>query len=210
LKEKQPKPNGESVKSDWIMWKDPIDECKLKENKADQLAESYNTMVNEYLAVRKERDDLKKQYEALEYQRDDFASVIKECNFPELRKLLNVPEGELLSTQLLTRVQELIEERDDLTRWKNEALELYKQFDAHEIGKLLGLSLGTPVMASIEPEIRKLIKDRDGYKSDAADLMIERDSLRKELDNVRSLLRDRIEYGIYRGPDMNIRGGTQQ
>ena len=58
--------------------------------------------------LREELDKLKKKYEALEYQRDDFASLIKECNFTELRKLLNIPEGETLSTQLVKKVQEIM------------------------------------------------------------------------------------------------------
>lgn len=73
--------------------------------------------------LREELNRLKKQYEALEYQRDDLASVLNECNFPELRKLLNIPEGEVLSTQLLKRVQEIMielanakQERDSLRK----------------------------------------------------------------------------------------------
>jgi len=77
---------------------------------------SESKLEGELDSIKKERDDLKKQYESLEYQRDDLSSVLKECNFPELKKLLNVPEGEILSTQLVKKVQELIRERD---HWKS-------------------------------------------------------------------------------------------
>jgi len=62
---------------------------------------------------------------AIEAQRNDLASVLKECNFPELRKLLNIPEGESLSTQLVKKVQELVEERDSYRKLMEERKAMY-------------------------------------------------------------------------------------
>jgi len=84
--------------------------------KIEELKSYTEELADKVSKITAERDNLKKQYEALEYQRDDLSSVLKECNFPELKKLLNVPEGEILSTQLVKKVQELIRERD---HWKS-------------------------------------------------------------------------------------------
>jgi len=76
--------------------------------KIEELKSYTEELADKVSKITAERDNLKKQYEALEYQRDDLASVLKECNFPELRKLLNVPEGGVLSTQLVKKVQEIM------------------------------------------------------------------------------------------------------
>lgn len=55
---------------------------------------------------------------------DKIKGVLESCNFPELRKMLRIPEGETLSTQLVNKVQELMLE---LANAKHEAEGLKKE-----------------------------------------------------------------------------------
>lgn len=48
-------------------------------------------------------------------------------------------------------------ELNDLTRWKAEALEVDASWDPQAIGKLLGMTLGTPIHQNIQPAIEKLL-----------------------------------------------------
>lgn len=50
------------------------------------------------------------------------------------------------------------DQRDDLARWKAEALAVEEAWNPQAVGELLGLALGSDIRAAIEPGIRRLIE----------------------------------------------------
>lgn len=48
-------------------------------------------------------------------------------------------------------------ELNDLTRWKAKALEVERSWDPQAVGKLLGMTIGTPIHQNIQPAIEKLL-----------------------------------------------------
>jgi hypothetical protein len=59
--------------------------------------------------------------------------------------------------RIMKFVHELIEERDQLKRWKEEMLQVEAEWDCQMIGKLLNIGLGQSIRKNIEPKIRELI-----------------------------------------------------
>ena len=73
-------------------------------------------------------------------------------------------------------------ERDKLQQWKNEQMTVNSEWDMQTVGKLLGVRLGESITSNIEPQIRKLIKQRDKLakaleqcREDSVELLGERD-----------------------------------
>lgn len=53
-------------------------------------------------------------------------------------------------------VRDLVAENNALRAWKNEALAVEREWDVQEVGRLLGLSIGTSIRAGIAPGILRL------------------------------------------------------
>jgi len=59
-------------------------------------------------------------------------------------------------TTLPPDIWSLAKERDDLLRWKSEAMQVMNDLNLQEIGKEMGLRLGANIAANILPYIREL------------------------------------------------------
>jgi hypothetical protein len=55
-------------------------------------------------------------------------------------------------------VHQLIDERDNLKRWKDEQLQVESKWDKQKIGRLLDIGLGESIQENIEPKIREILK----------------------------------------------------
>jgi hypothetical protein len=60
--------------------------------------------------------------------------------------------------RIMKFVHELIEERDQLKRWKEEMLQVEAEWDCQRVGKLLNIGLGEPIHKNIEPKIGEILK----------------------------------------------------
>jgi hypothetical protein len=58
-------------------------------------------------------------------------------------------------------IKELMEDRDELKRWKEEMLQVESEWDCQRVGKLLNIAPGEPIRNNIEPKIRQLIAEKD-------------------------------------------------
>ncbi len=61
-------------------------------------------------------------------------------------------------------IKDLIEERDDLKRWKEEMLQVESEWDCQKVGKLLNIELGQSIHKNIEPKIREILKAIQNFK----------------------------------------------
>lgn len=64
-------------------------------------------------------------------------------------------------------------ERDDLARWKAEALLVESRWDCQRVGKLLGIQLGHDIRPNIEPKIRALLEARHQVETKLNDALAE-------------------------------------
>jgi hypothetical protein len=77
--------------------------------------------------------------------------------------LLNFAEH---SEKVAREIRNLITERDELKEWKRQQMGITSQCDMQEVGRLLGMTLGTNIHANLIPKIQELIEDRDNLKRD--------------------------------------------
>jgi hypothetical protein len=55
-------------------------------------------------------------------------------------------------------IQELMNERDALKKWKEEMLYVESKWDNQKVAKLLNIGLGQSIQENIEPKIREILK----------------------------------------------------
>jgi hypothetical protein len=58
-------------------------------------------------------------------------------------------------------LSELLEENQQLKKWKQEAMTVFSQIDLQEIGKLLNIKLGTSVSEQLLPKFIELLEQRN-------------------------------------------------
>ena len=60
--------------------------------------------------------------------------------------------------KIMKFIQELIDERDELKKWKEDMLLVESEWNNQKVGELLGIGLGQSIRKNIEPKIRELIQ----------------------------------------------------
>jgi len=60
--------------------------------------------------------------------------------------------------KIMRFIQELMDERNDLKRWKEEMLQIESEWDCQRVGKLLNIGLGEPIHKNIEPKIGEILQ----------------------------------------------------
>jgi hypothetical protein len=108
----------------------------------------------------KVNEELKEQNENL---LDDIITMMEEMG--DFADLLGIKYVKCPNAKDIQKViTEIVEERDDLKRWKEEMLQVESEWDCQKVGKLLGIGLGQSIRKNIEPKIRDLIEERDVLK----------------------------------------------
>lgn len=74
---------------------------------------------------------------------------------------------------VMERIGDLERERDELARWKKEALLVESRWDCQKVGKLLGLRLGEDIRPNIELKIRELLDARHQVETRLNDALAE-------------------------------------
>jgi len=67
-------------------------------------------------------------------------------------------ERRLKRWELMNTIDDVIEERDQLKRWKEEMLQVESEWDCQKVGDLLGIEWGKSIRKNIEPKIREILK----------------------------------------------------
>jgi hypothetical protein len=66
-------------------------------------------------------------------------------------------ERNLKLWELMNTIDDVIKERDDLKRWKEEMLQVESEWDCQKVGKILGIGWGQSIRKNIEPKIREIL-----------------------------------------------------
>lgn len=62
-------------------------------------------------------------------------------------------------------VDELRREVEELREWKRQQMLVESQWDEQEVGRELGMAIGTPIRENILPLLRQLKLDADAYRN---------------------------------------------
>lgn len=64
----------------------------------------------------------------------------------------------------IAKLPSLEKERDELLKWKNETLQVDREWDEQKVGRILNMQLGDSIRKNIEPKIQELIAERNKWK----------------------------------------------
>jgi hypothetical protein len=89
---------------------------------------------------------------------EDIKEAIKELIEAKENKLNSYMNDSKEVEKIMGFIQELIDERDALKKWKEEMLQVESEWDCQRIGKLLKIGWGESIRKNIEPKIREILK----------------------------------------------------
>lgn len=89
--------------------------------------------------------------------------------------------------ELKAKLSEIEKQRDEMKYWIESQKQVESEWNPQEIGRLLGLPIGSSIRAALMPAIQALIKERDEAQAKCAEM---REALDKLFVHVLEMIRD--------------------